>query len=110
MNREFIVRLLRTNDRAVGRALSALNRRQTQTEQVSQATINRNGRGFRPAHARMGTSMAQFYERTGYLTTRQVDYWRRTMRDGKMRIEIYANQLLNEAQARAAAQQAAAQQ
>lgn len=101
MNREFIVELLRNNDRAVGRALMALNRRQTQNEQIQQTTINRNGRGFRPAHARMGTSMAQFYQRTGYLTSRQVDYWRRTMRDGKMRIEIYANQLLNEAQERA---------
>lgn len=96
-----IVELLRTRDLAVARALLVLNERQTASEQASQTTQNRNGRGFRPCHARMGTSMAEFFQRRGYLSPKQLAYWRATMRDGKMRIEIYAGQLLEVAQARA---------
>lgn len=98
-----IIDLLRTNDRAVARALVVLNQRQTQDEQASEHTRHQNGRGFRPCHARMGTNMAKFYERTGYLTSKQVAYWRRLQRDGKMRIEIYAGQLQEAAQIKAAA-------
>ena len=60
--------LLATNDKAVARALLALNARQTADEQITQHTRHDNGRGFRPCHARMGTSMAKFYERNGYLS------------------------------------------
>ena len=90
---ETIRELLRTNDRAVARALLALNRRQTVDEQATKGTRHQNGMGFRPAHARMGTSMAEFYMRNGYLTGKQVAYWRKPMKDGKSRIEIYAKQL-----------------
>lgn len=99
--------LLATNDRAVGRALIVLRNRQTADERSSEQTKHLNGRGFRPCHARMGTSMADFFERRGYLTERQVKYWRTEMRDGKSRIEIYARQLLEEAEARAAQREAA---
>lgn len=92
-----IVSLLHTNDRAICRALVVLNDRQTNDEQYSETTRHENGRGFRPCHARMGTSMAKFYQARGYLTERQIAYWRRTQRDGKMRIEIYAGQLLEAA-------------
>jgi len=88
-----IVELLRTNDKAVARALVALTKRQTADERVQESTKHRNGEGFRPCHARMGTSMAKFYERNGYLSPKQVAYWRGRMKDGKMRIEIYAGQL-----------------
>lgn len=97
---EAIRELLRTNDKAVCRALVALNRRQTADEQATKDTRHQNGMGFRPAHARMGTSMAEFYARNGYLTTKQVAYWRKPMKDGKSRIEIYARQLLEVAQER----------
>jgi hypothetical protein len=50
----------------------------------------------------MGSSMAQFFSRNGYLSLRQLAYWRASQRDGKMRIEIYANQLLEVAKERAA--------
>lgn len=100
LTRQGIVELLKTNDRAVARALVALNLRQTQDEQASESTRYHNGQGFRPCHARMGTSMAQFYQRRGYLTDKQISYWRRPMKGGKMKIEIYANQLLAIAQER----------
>ncbi len=97
VTKESIQKLLATNDKAVARALVLLNRRQTSDEQASEDTKYLNGRGFRPAHARMGTSMAKFFERTGYLTEKQVAYWRKTDRKGNARIGIYWRQLLEEA-------------
>lgn len=94
--------LLATNPRAVGRALIVLRNRQTADERSDENTKYRNGRGFRPCHARMGTNMADFFEKRGYLTEKQVAYWRKPMADGNSRIEIYARQLLEEAQAKAA--------
>lgn len=107
MNKQTIVDLLRNNDKAVARALVALTTRQTSTEQNTKTTINRNGEGFRPCHARMGTAMANFYSSRGFLSPKQVAYWRKPQRDGKMRIEIYAGQLLLVAQEKAAAKAAA---
>lgn len=92
-----IVELLRNNDKAVARALVVLTERQTLDEQANETTKHQNGRGFRPAHARMGTSMAKFYSRNNYLSPKQIAYWRAPQKDGKMRIEIYAGQLLDEA-------------
>ena len=103
ITREYITHLLRTNDKAVARALVALNKRQTSDEQRSQATRYHNCQGFMPMHARMGTSMAQFYERNGYLSPKQVAYWRRVTPSGKARIEKYVGQLLVIAQEKAAA-------
>lgn len=97
-----IVNLLRVNDKAVARALVLLTARQTSDEQVSETTRHRNGRGFRPAHAHMGTSMAKFYERNGYLSANQIAYWRKEGKQG-MRIAIYWRQLLEEAAKKAAA-------
>jgi hypothetical protein len=94
--RDKIVELLRTNDVAVGRALSRLTKNQTADEQNEENTKHNNGIGFRPCDARMGTSMGKFFDRNGYLSPKQISYWRRENASGKMRIEIYANQLLKE--------------
>ena len=102
MTKQDIIKLLATNDRAVARALVVLTERQTADEQASEDTKYLNGQGFRPCHARMGTSMAKFYERTGYLSPKQVAYWRKPQKDGKMRIAIYAGQLLEVAEAKKA--------
>jgi hypothetical protein len=107
VTRDTVIELLKSNDRAVARALVVLTERQTQDEQRTEHTRYRNGQGFRPCHARMGTSMSKFYQARGYLTAKQVAYWRAPMRDGKMRIEIYAGQLVEVAQAKAAARTAA---
>lgn len=100
MTKQDIIELLMSNDRAVGRALVALNERQTADEQATEHTRYDNGRGFRPCHARMGTSMAKFFLRFNRLSDKQVAYWRRPMKDGKPRITIYAGQLLEIAQQR----------
>ena len=101
-----IVALLKTNDKAVARALVVLNERQTQDEQAEEHTRYLNGRGFRPCHARMGTSMAKWYLSKGFLSPKQVAYWRKPMKDGKAKIEIYAGQLLEVAQAKQAQKEA----
>ncbi len=97
LTKQSIITLLQTDARAVARALIVLTERQTTDERNSEQTRHLNGRGFRPCHARMGTNMANFFKRQGYLTDRQVAYWRQTDRTGAMRIGIYAGQLLEEA-------------
>lgn len=96
-----IVNLLRSNDKAIARALLVLKARQTEDEQRSESTRHQNGRGFRPCHARMGVSMAKFYERNGYLSPKQIAYWRKEGKEG-MRISIYWRQLLEAAAEKAA--------
>lgn len=85
---------LHTDNRWLGRALLALNERQTSDEQRVEACKYHNEKGFRPAHARRGTSMARFYQQRGYLTNKQLAWWRARTPSGKSRIEIYVNQLL----------------
>ena len=107
ISKEKIVELLKTDDRAIARALLVLTARQTSDEQASEQTRYLNGRGYRPCHARMGASMSKFFERNGYLTPKQIAYWRVKDKTGKMRIEIYAGQLQEEAQIKAAKKAAA---
>ena len=97
-----IVTLLRTNDKAIARALVVLKDLQTADEQSSETTRHLNGKGFRPCHAKMGVSMAKFYERNGYLSPKQIAYWRKEGKEG-MRIAIYWRQLLAAAHRKAAA-------
>lgn len=89
-----IVEMLATRDVAIGRALVALYNRQTIDEQSNQVTTKQNGAGFRPCDAFVGSSMAQFYQKNGYITQKQAAYWRKPMKNGQMKITIYANQLL----------------
>ena len=72
-----ILKLLETNDTAVCRALVALNKHQTVSEQAVEQTRYLNGEGFTPGDAPKGTVMAKFYERRGYLNEKQIAYWRR---------------------------------
>lgn len=97
--KEEIILLLETNDKAVGRALVRLLQNQTADEQIAEDVKHRNNKGFRPCHGRMGTSMAKFFSGRGYLTPKQIAYWRARDRKGNMRIGVYANQLLNEIKA-----------
>ena len=103
MTKTEIIKLLETNDKAVARAVFVLNERQTADEQNSEATKYHNGVGFTGADARMGTSMAKFYARSGFLTAKQIAYWRKPNKNGVMRIAKYAGQLLEIAEAKAKA-------
>jgi hypothetical protein len=95
MNKDTIANLLKTNNKAVARAIVVLNERQTAAEQASEFTINNNGVGFTPADAAMGTSMAKFFLRNGYLSPKQLAYWRKPNVRGVPRICKYAGQLLD---------------
>lgn len=90
--------LTRTDElgrKAVGRALLALNARQTQDEQREQETKYHNKKGFQKCHAKRGTSMAQYVERHGKLTDAQWQWWSQPAPGGhRPRITIYAAQLL----------------
>lgn len=88
-----IANLLMNNDKAIARALVALNNRQTTQEQSAQTTIVSNGRGFTGADARIGTSMAEFYTKFGRLSEKQIQYWRKPNAKGTPRIVKYAGQL-----------------
>jgi len=105
LTKEKILELLATDKRAVARALLVLTDRQTPDEQAQETTRYLNGRGFRPCHARRGVSMAKFFKERGFLTDKQIAYWRFREAHGEMRIGIYWRQLLEEAQWKA--QQAA---
>lgn len=107
LSKQAIVSLLATNDKAVARALVVLKNRQTFDEQAAESVRHLNGRGFRPCHARMGTSMAKFYERYNYLSEKQLAYWRKVDRQGNMRIAIYWRQLAEEAEVKASQKAAA---
>jgi len=102
LGKDFICNLLATNDKAVARALVVLNEHQTHVEQANEETRFRNGEGFRPCHARMGTSMAKFFTARGFLTAKQIAYWRKPMACGSMRLGIYWKQLATAAAAKAA--------
>jgi len=102
LTREGIVELLKSSDKAIARALVVLTERQTTEEQTVEETIVHNGRGFRPCHAKMGTSISKFYLSRGFITAKQANYWRKKDRTGRMRIEIYSRQLLEIAEQKAA--------
>ncbi len=110
LTKEAIVKMLKEDDRAVVRALLVLNERQTTDEQLSEATRYLNGRGFRPCHARMGTSMATQFQNKGSLSIKQINYWRMTDRTGNMRLGIYWKQLAEAAEEKAKKKQAYIQQ
>lgn len=97
-----ILRLLATNDKAIGRALVVLYENQTFDEKQAKDAKHLNNKGFRPCHARMGTSMAEQFIRRGELSSKQIAYWRVPGKEG-MRIGIYTRQLIEAAERKAAA-------
>ena len=96
LTKENIINLLRTNDKAIGRALVVLYNNQTFDEKQHQDVKHHNNKGFRPCHARVGSSMAEQFIRRGSLTPAQVRYWRVAGKEG-MRIGIYTRQLIEAA-------------
>lgn len=101
LTKEKILNLLRNDKRAVARALVVLHERQTYDERAQEGTRYLNGRGFRPCHARKGSSMAKQFLNTGSLSDKQINYWRVPDATGAMRIGIYWKQLLEEAEHKA---------
>lgn len=85
----------RVQMKAVGTALARIMENQTSDEVNSQYTKYSNGIGFTGAHGRIGTNMAQFFLKNGFLTPKQVQYWVKPIgTKNRPRIMIYKNQLL----------------
>ena len=89
-----LIKKLLTDDRWLCRALVAIAARQTADERAQEVTKYHNNKGFRPCHAKRGTSMAAFYQKTGFLTPKQKAWWRASTHKSGPRIAVYATQLL----------------
>ena len=100
LTRESITELLTKSDKAVGRALLVLNANQTADERAAGATIKHNGMGFAPYHAEIGTSMANYFQRNGFLSAGQLAFWRGKNGRGTIRIAMYWRQLIEAAKAK----------
>ena len=87
MTIETIRELLRTNDRAVMRAIWVLYERQTSTEILSRQTLDANGVGFNACDAEFLTSLAEQAEERGTLTAKQISA-------GRKAVMKYAGQLV----------------
>ena len=79
---------LRTNDMWVIKGLLALYTRQTQVEQRTEKTHDKNWRGFSATDAPRLTSYAKFYQNRGFLSSKQLYV-------ARQRIMKYAQQLAN---------------
>jgi hypothetical protein len=103
LSKEYICKLLESNDKAVARALIVLRNNQTADEQRSETTKYNNGIGVRPCHATMVTSLAAFYEKRGYLSPKQLAWCRIKDKSGTPRLGIYWRQLAEAAEAKKSA-------
>ena len=64
--------ILNKHDDQVGKALVKLYEKQTYDEQVNYETKENNGVGFNGVDAKILTSFADFYKKTGFLTPKQL--------------------------------------
>jgi hypothetical protein len=94
LTREGINELLLKSDKAICRALIVINDNQTFDEQACESTTHHNGTGFTAFDAQMGTSMANFYVKYGYLSPKQIAHWRKFDKNGNIRIGKYWRQLV----------------
>lgn len=102
ITREKLIAMLQRPDRdkVIGRALVAINKRQTQGEQVSKTTRLHNEQGFTPADAYSGTMTALYFLKHGTLTDWQIDKWIKLNKNGVPRLAKYWAQLDEEAKER----------
>lgn len=93
-----IIKLLKENDKAGGRALRFLMLEQTADEQAVKRSRHENKRGFNKGDAKRGTEDGKYFEANGTLTPAQLLYWRepihRTNGKPTFRIAVYWHQLL----------------
>lgn len=93
-SRESLIEMLKTNDVAVCRALLVIYENQTDSEKSAQSTHVDNGIGFTGADAFMGASCAQQYIKRGFLSPKQIAFWRKPNVKGVPKIGKYTKQLL----------------
>lgn len=87
--RDDINGILRTNPKAVGRAMLRLYERQTQDERSSSTTKHENARGFSSAFASRGSYYARWVQGGRELTGKHLDTARRiAITHSKQLVEI----------------------
>lgn len=89
MDKESIQELLRTNDKAVMRAVVAIYKRQTAAEQGAEETLLENGVGFNAADAKRMTAYAKVI-----LMNPSYEMYPPSLEDARQRIMKYSGQLL----------------
>jgi hypothetical protein len=94
VTKEWLAAKIKENPaRTIGRALLAIYKNQTMSEQSASSTIVQNGIGFCKPDARVGTIGARMYQAHARLDQWCIDVWMRPARDGYPRICKYADQL-----------------
>ena len=83
---------------AIGRALVHLLDRQTAEESRILTTKVKNGMGFTPGDARIGSIAAKYYIKHKTLEDWQAKYWKKLNAKGDARIVKYWRQLAEEVQ------------
>lgn len=93
-SKDQIKALLNANDKVVERALLALYECQTNEEQCTEKTIERNGMGFNGVDAKFGSDLAHILINGGALSPRQIQAARKML-------QKYVGQLTSIANAKA---------
>ena len=70
--KEEILNLIKTDKKAIIKFINALWEYQTPTEQQVKETRETNGRGFTHADGAFLSSIKEFYDKTGFLTPKQL--------------------------------------
>lgn len=86
-SRSRVIALIESNDKAAIRALLVVYGNQTASEKASHTAAEHNGIGFSQMDAEILTSFAQFYNRAGFLSAKQmtilkkkiVRYWKQVL-------------------------------
>lgn len=78
--RESILSMIDSSNRAVERAILAINARQTEDERVSGETRHRNGRGWNGRDAGYGGYLAGYIGNGNHLTGRYLESGRKMVR------------------------------
>ena len=77
----------------VGRALVHIHNRQTESEKVTNSTIEHNGIGFAGCDARSGSMTAKYYLKNNKLEQWMVEKWLKRGSNGFSRLTKYHSQL-----------------
>jgi len=77
--KEEILNLIKTDKKAIIKFINALWEYQTAKEQSTKETIETNGRGFTHADGPFLSSIKEFYDKTGFLTPKQLKKARESM-------------------------------
>lgn len=88
---EEIKHLILTNDKMVYRSLIKLYERQTEGERMDGSATERNGAGFNGIDAPILTSFAEFFNRAGFLTTKQMQICRKKLIKYSGQLTMIAN-------------------